>query len=48
MKLKIFHHFTFKERVMLKDLLELDSLKRRNDQPNISEIARILHKSRSL
>ncbi|KAF0850795.1 Integrase core domain [Spiroplasma poulsonii] len=46
MKLKIFHHFTFKERVMLKDLLELDSLKRMNDQPNISEIAKILHKSR--
>ncbi|WP_338954336.1 IS30 family transposase [Spiroplasma endosymbiont of Polydrusus cervinus] len=41
------HHFTFKERVMLKDLLELDSLKRKNGKPNISKIAKILHKNRN-
>ncbi len=34
------HHFTFKERVMLKDLLELDYLKRKNGKPNISKIAK--------
>lgn len=46
MKLKIFHHFTFKERLMLKNLLEIDYVKRKNGKPNISEISKILHKSR--
>ncbi|UZQ30136.1 MAG: hypothetical protein OHM56_00885 [Spiroplasma phoeniceum] len=41
------HHFTFKERVMLKNLLQLDSLKRENGRLNIYEIAKILHKNRN-
>ncbi len=41
------HYFTFKERVMLKYLLELDFLKRKNGKPNISKIAKILYKNRN-
>jgi IS30 family transposase len=32
---------------MLKDLLELNFLKRKNGKPNISKITKILHKNRN-